>query len=360
MNIFSQKSEAFGLDISDLSLKMAKLTRTRGGLKLTSFGTWPIPPGIIEGGEIKDKKTLSQIIKESLKKVKGEKIKLKQVVCSLPEEKSFLDVIQLPQVEKEELQSAVAYELENYIPLPADRVYFDYEVNNKPVSSHLKRLEVLIVATPKEIVDSYLEVLKMGGLRPRVFEIECLAITRALVPRTKTSKSLLIIDFGGTRTTFVIFSGQSLRFTSTIPASSQKLTESISKILKVDLKKAEKLKRQHGLEGEKRVFEAMIPPLTDLVEQIKTHLDYYRFHKKRDRTVRNKKKLEKILLCGGGANLKGLIGFLTQNLKVAVELGNPWVNILESPLKELPELNFKESLGYTTALGLALRAIYGY
>ncbi len=356
LNVFSQKSEAFGLDISDLSMRMVKLAKKGGSLKLASFGAWTIPSGIIEEGEIKDKKTLSQIIKKSLREVQGKKLKLKSVVCSLPEEKSFLDVIQLPKIKQEELRTAVGYEIENYIPLPVEEVYFDCEII-KSVSSHPKNLEVLITATPKKIVDSYLEVLKMGGLLARVFEVECLSIARALVPGAKSLKPLLLIDFGGTRTTFIIFSGRNLRFTSTIPVSSQKLTESISKTLKVDLKKAEKLKRQHGLEGEKKVFEAMIPPLTDLVEQIKTHLDYYRSHEKGDKKVHNGKELGKILLCGGGANLKGLVAFLAQNLKVEIELANPWVNILETPLKEVPELSFKESLGYTTALGLALRAI---
>lgn len=42
-------------------------------------------------------------------------------------------------------------------------------------------------------------------------------------------------------------------------------------------------------------------------------------------------------------------------LKVPVELGNPWINILPKPLKEVPELPYEKSLGYTTALGLALR-----
>ncbi|MBZ9572719.1 type IV pilus assembly protein PilM [Patescibacteria group bacterium] len=359
LEILVQKPETFGLDISDLSLKMAKLEKKKGGLKLASFGAWRIPSGIIKGGEVRDKKTLAEIIKKALREVQGRKIKLKSAICSLPEEKSFLDVIRLPQIEKEELRTTVGYEIENYIPLPIEQVYFDCEII-EPVFNHPKYIEVLIAATPKKIVDSYLEVLKMGGLKPRALEVECLAIGRALVKSGKTSKPLLIIDFGETRTTFIIFSGRSLRFTSTIPVSSQKLTESISKTLKVNLKKAEELKLKHGLEGEKKIFEAMIPPLTDLVEQIKTHLDYYHSHEKEDRLLHDRKEMEKILLCGGGSLLKGLVGFLASNLKIGVKLGNPWVNILTEPLKEVPELPFEKSLGYTTALGLALRGVYGY
>ncbi|MCD6500866.1 type IV pilus assembly protein PilM [bacterium] len=357
-SIFSQKPEAFGLDISDRSLKMVKLAKTKGELKLSSFGNWPVPPGIIEEGEIKDKKRFGEIIKKVSQEIK-QKTKLKSAICSLPEEKSFLDVIYLPQVKKEELREAVSYEIENYIPLPVDQVYFDCEII-RPISTQQKQLEVLIVAAPKKLIDDYLKALKTGGLKPIVFELECLAIARALIKGERTQKPVLLIDFGETRTTFIIFSGQSLRFTSTIPISSQKLTESISKTLKVNLKKAEQLKQKEGLEGKKEVFEAMIPPLTDLVEQIKTHLDYYHSHEKKDRLKKDGRELAKILLTGGGANLKGLVGFLIQNLKINVELGNPWINILKSPLREVPQLSYKKSLSYTTALGLALRGIYGY
>jgi len=38
-------------------------------------------------------------------------------------------------------------------------------------------------------------------------------------------------------------------------------------------------------------------------------------------------------------------------------LANPWVNILPEGQRETPELLFEKSLGYTTALGLALRGI---
>ena len=358
MNFLKKKFNAFGLDISDLSLKIAKLEKTRDFLKLVSFGKGEIPPGIIEEGEIRDEKSLTEIIKNSLNQVKGKRLKTKYVIASLPEEKSFLDLIRIPKVKGEELASAVRFEVENHIPLPLEEVYFDFEKID-PISNHLKYQEVLVAACPKKIVDSYLRVLKKARLQPLVFEVESLSIVRALIKKGENSPPLLIIDFGGTRTSFIIYSGLSLRFTSTIPISSQGLTESIAKNLKISKKKAETLKIKEGLKGDKKVFEAMVPPLTDLIEQIKTLLRYYHTHVPKDQFLQNGKKMEKILLCGGGSLLKGLTEFLTQELKIEVKLGNPWVNILKSPIKEIPELPFEKSLSYTTALGLALRGVYG-
>jgi len=366
------KSESFGLDISDLSLKIVKLKKRGQFFELDSFLEEKIEPGIIKGGEIKDEKKLAEIIRESIKKVKGEKLKTNYVVASLPEEKAFLQVIQMPKIPEEDLKSAVIYEAENYIPTPLEEVYLDYQII-PPVYDHLDHLDILIAALPKKTVDPYLSALKLAGLRPKVLEIESLAIARALIKNGITTQPILLIDLGATRTSFIIFSGHSLRFTSSIPVSSSNFTEIISKNLGVSLAEAERLKIKHGLEekikikiGDEKtnlkkergeIFEALVPALIDLVQQIKKYLDYYQTHASHEHLPPDGKGVSKILLCGGGANLKGLPELLSLKLKIPVEIGNPWINILSEGKKEVAELSFEESLKYTTALGLALRGI---
>ena len=111
-------------------------------------------------------------------------------------------------------------------------------------------------------------------------------------------------------------------------------------------------------EGES-VFDCLIPALTDLTEQIKNYLEFYQSHAKHEhlKTSSVPSAISKIILCGGGAALKGIDSFLGLNLKIPVETANPWVNILRPPLREIPELSYDQSLRYTTALGLALRGI---
>ena len=350
------KPKAFGIDISDFSLKIANLKKRKNSLNLVSFGSSSIPPGIIEGGEVKDEKSLAEIIKKSLNQIKGEKIKTKYVVASLPEEKSFLDVVQIPLMKEEEIESAVRFEIESHIPLKLEEVYFDFQ-KIQSITDHKNYQEVLVTAVPKNIVEGYLGALKKAGFQPIALEVECLSVVRALIREEKISPPLLIIDFGGSRTTFLIFSGKSIRLTSSNPFSSQKLTKALSEKLKVSPKKAEKMKLKEGLIGEKKVSKVLFPLLTYMKGEIETHLEYYRSHGVGGKRRRGGKKIEKVLLCGGGANLKGLKEFFNSQLKLDVELGNPWVNILEQPLKEIPELPFEKSLSYTSALGLALRGI---
>jgi len=371
MEILSLKPEAFGIDISDLSFKIIKLKKRGKSLSLASFGEEKIKPGVIAGGEIKEEEKLAWFIKEGIKKVKGEKLKTKYVVASLPEEKAFLQVIQMPKMIEEDLKSAVIYEAENYIPLPIEEVYLDSQIV-PPVFDHLDHFDVLIACLPQKTVDPYLNSFKLAGLEPIAFEIESQAIARALIEDEVTDLPILLIDLGATRTSFIIFSGHSLRFTSSIPVSSGNFTEIISKNLGVSLAEAERLKIKYGL-GEKvkieignkkaelkrergKIFEALIPALVDLVQQIRKHLDYYQTHASHEHLPPDGKGVSKILLCGGGANLKGLPELLTLELKLPAEIGNPWINVLGEK-REAPELSSEESLKYTTAIGLALRGI---
>jgi len=362
LDFFTLKPATFGLDISDLSLKIIKFENRRGKLDLASWGEKRMQPGIIETGEIKKEDTLAENIRKAVSEVKGVRLKTKYVVVSLPEEKSFLQVIQMPKMSKEELESSIYYEAENYIPLPIDKVYLDFQVI-KPIQDHLDHTDVLINAIPKETIDPYVRSLKKAGLKPKVLEIESQAVIRALVKNSVSFSPLLLIDIGENRTSFIIFSGHSLRFTFSLPLSSKKITQAIADKLGIDFSQAEKIKKNYNLNEKdkdgksKDVFEAMTPVLVELVNQTKKHIDFYRTHASHEHLLPSETpgEIKKIILCGGGANLKGLDGFLEKQIGMPVEIGNPWINVFPESSAKKRVLSSARSLSFATAIGLALR-----
>ncbi|MCX6760715.1 MAG: type IV pilus assembly protein PilM [Candidatus Nealsonbacteria bacterium] len=361
LNFLNLKIESFGLDFSDSSLKIIKLEKKRGGLKLASFGEAFIRPGVIKNGEIKNKEILVKTIKKALLEVIGEKIKIKNVIVSLPEEKSFIEVIQMPKMQEEDLRSAVIYEAENYIPMPIDEVCLDSQIV-PATSGVLDHEDVLIAAFPKKTINFYIECLKESGLKPIVFETESLATSRALIKDEISDGPILIIDFGATRTNFIIFSGHSVRFTFSLPFYQQKLTEDIARSMKIDLVSAEKLKSKHGLflkksEEGQEIYYVLNNSLMGLVDQIKKYLDYYYTHIFHEHLPGNKRIIKKVLLCGGGSDLKGLDDFFSCELSLPIEFADPWVNVLSAEKKENAGISPKESLKYVTAIGLAIRGI---
>lgn len=354
----------FGLDLSDLTLKIVQLEKKSGGLILRSFLNKKIPEGLIVKGEIKNGKKVSKLIGEALERVKGKPIRTKYVNLALPEEKVFTKVIQLPKMKPEEVAEAIKWEAEANIPLERGKVYLGWEIIETLTSIHGERsrtidhLDVFLAACPKKIIDSYLKVLKNINLEVVAMEPESVAISRSLVEPSKAGEARLIIDLGAVRTEVIVFSNQSLRFTQEIPISSEDFTNVIAKELKLKRDKAERLKTKYGLDKTKmegRVFDALTPILTDLAEQIQKSITFYQEHATHEHTKDG--FVHKVMLCGGGAQLKGLVSFLTLTLKKKVELANPWINIMPTSkkAKELPPISKNESLAYTTAIGLALR-----
>jgi type IV pilus assembly protein PilM len=355
IDFFNLKPNIFGLDISDLSIKAVQLRKKKDFLDVFSFGEISLPAGIIKEGEIRDDKILSEKIKELIKKTKPHRLFSKYVIVSLPEEKAFIQVIQMPKLKEEDLKTAIIYEAENYIPFSIEDVYIDFQTI-KPVVGGFDHIDVLIAAIPRKTVDVYLNAISNADLIPLVFEIESMSIVRSLVKNEISPFPQLLIDFGAAKTSLIIHSGYSIRFTTSIPVSSNKFTDVISRAMQISFEEAEKMKIESGLK-KKEIFEALIPPLTDLVEQIKKYLDYYKTHSSHEHLSQEESGVSKIVLCGGGANLVGLKEFIASECGIPVVLGNPWVNIMSYPPKKIPSIHYKDSLRYTTSIGLALRGI---
>ncbi len=110
MGILDLKYETFGLDLNDFSLKIVKLKKKRHGFVLVFHNEIKIPRGVIEGGVIKNEEALVKIIKYACSSVKGKRLQVKYVVASLPEEKSFLQVVPMPKMSEEEFKLAVPFE----------------------------------------------------------------------------------------------------------------------------------------------------------------------------------------------------------------------------------------------------------
>lgn len=354
LDIFNLNLKAFGLDISDQSLKLVQLEKKRRNIKIRCFNEVNLKNDIIKKGVILKPDVLSEDIKSLVRKTKS--LSTKYIALSLPEERAFLQIISMPKMKEEELKNAVKYEAENYIPFSIEKMYLDCE----PVSCFEPKKdtqEVLLAALERETADSYLNVLDQAGLSPLVLETESQAIARAVVKDCKSRTPKMIMDIGANRTIFIIVLGNTPRFSASIPLSANVFTEAVSKTLKIDIKKAEELKRTCGLkrqtEQEKEIFDALTPAMADLTEQIKRHLDYYHDYAVEKGFADKAGNISEMLICGGGSNLIDLDKFLSEQLGITVKVANPLINISDS--KQLSAQ--KDILSFTVAIGLALRGL---
>ena len=341
-----------GLDISDRSVKyLAFNPRDRN--TLAGYGEIVLPEGMIISGEIQEEDALASIL---TKWIQGEGNMFRSYFfsVSLPEEKSFLRLIQLPKVRTEEVQNAIQWELEANIPLPQEELIYDYEVIESS-QTNLNHFDIVLTAFPKTLVESYTRVLKKSGIRLWALELESQAIVRASVAYARGRTGTILVEIGYSRASFIVFAGSTIFFTTTVELGGKVFEENIASNLKVSPEKAAALKKEVGLnkrEQEGRVFMALVPAIAVLADEIHRSIEYYQSHTAHIHGAAQ--DVQEILLAGGDANLFGLDTYLSVVLKIPVTRVDPFaaIGITNSTLPLIP---IKKSLAFVSSLGLALR-----
>lgn len=345
-----------GLDISGLTIKYLKFSPQGEKIDFDFFGEIEVPEGLIKDGEIKNEAGLAQVLEIWLEK-EGHPVLSNFVVVSLPEEKSFLRLVQLPKVKREEIANAVRWEIEANIPLASEEIIYDYEVIGLP-ENHLDHIDVVITAFPKTIVGSYLRVLKEAGLKVSALELESQALVRSTSTELRQKETKILVDIGRGRTSFIIVSGGAILFTDTISMGGRDFEKNIAKTVDVSPEQAVSLKEKNGLnkitEGG-RVYSALLPAVSLLAAELEKMTIYYKNHTAH--THGGSETIEEILLLGGDANLLGLDTFLSSSLKIPVRRGDPFASIKNRLKRPIPPIPKNKALKFSTASGLALRGL---
>lgn len=339
---------AVGIDISDDSIRFVELVKSKYGKILSKFGERKIPTGIVLNGEIQDVEKLS----EELKKIKEENY-IETIRASLPEEKVYLFQTHIPEdAEEDQIRSIVEFKLEEHVPLSPQEAVFDYEIINK--SDTKKHMDVAVAVYPQNTIEKYTAVFNNAGLLPLSFEIEAQAISRAVI-KNGDDQTYMIVDFGKMRTGLSIVSDCVLAFTSTLEVEEEGLSKAIMKYLSLPEAEVARIKNEEGLIGSKNNKE-LFTALLNVAETLKNNIDkYYRYWQTRvDEKGNRVHPIEKIIICGGNSNLKGLPEYLSGALNIPVERANVWTNAFSLD-DFIPEMNRFQSLSYATAVGLALR-----
>lgn len=353
--IFDLFPSSFGLDLSDLSIKAVWLDRSGDHDSIASFGSVPLALGNVVDGEIMNPEAVKAAVLNLMEKAGPKKIGTEKVICSLPETKAFLRIIALPKMGKDEVKEAIKWEIEANIPLTLDQVYYDWQILDLNVTEEKGKMSVLVVAVARSVVDQFTEVLESAGLEVIGLETESIAQARSLLAEKNDKETTLIVDIGDRRTSFLIAIGSTPCFTSSVPLSSQMVTEAISKALKISFDEAEMMKIKHGLGSlamKSPVLKAAEPVLESMAVEIERSIDFYL------NSLRYSSKVDSIVLCGGGSNMNGFLPYMTKRLGQPVESGNPWVNVRLG--REIPLIDRRQSVQYSTAIGLALRGLDEY
>jgi type IV pilus assembly protein PilM len=370
-NIITQKS-LIGLDIGAGTFRVVCLKPSSGLPVLTTYGSIKIPRGAIVEGEIIDIESVAASIAGLWKKTG---LKEKNVTIGIASQKVIVRLIELPFMEKEELGGAIQYQAQEFIAIPIEEAILDFQVVNEFVDEEEDRkIEVLLVAAQKDLVQTYVSALNMAGLEPEVIDVSSFAMVRSLIaaPSTvdlkKEQEALVLINISAGTTNIAVVENGIPRFTRVTTLAGGSFTQSLVDFLEIPFDEAEELKIKLGLppideenpviensnlseEESKKVKlaqEVLTRETFKFIDEVRRSLDYYLTQTK----IAN---IQSIVLTGNGSKLKNLPAYLEKGLQVKVEFGHPINKIkIDSSLKKEVEEN---ELSLAISIGLALRGI---
>lgn len=169
------------------------------------------------------------IIKRFLKK---NNIKTKYICVSVPRRQILASIIELPAIKKGLIAQALKYEIEGHIPYPIEEVYYDYQV----LGEQEKKINILLVAVRKEIVDSYLQLLSQVGINPLFVDVDSFGVINlclAVFSKEFKQHTVLLISGVVDCREISLFKNEKLQFTKSLPAllDDATLLEEIKKII---------------------------------------------------------------------------------------------------------------------------------
>lgn len=350
-----------GIDIGTSSIKLVQLGSEDSRLKLETYGLLEtygkveLVQGTLQTSSVN---LLGNQVVDLLKNLlEKSKVTSQDAILSIPVFSTFSAVMELPDMPYSEIETAIPYEARQYIPVPTSEVILGWNIIgkknkenlNSPEMDTVSKIEVLLVAVPKEVANKYAEIARMANLNLKAIELESFALSRSVIGDDKTPT--LIIDIGSKITNILIADNGYVMMNRGIDTSGNEITRVLSHGMNIDYRRAEMLKKEKGLSDKSnsdQVIRRIMLPVVDIITSEAKRISDLYFHK-------SNKKIERIFLCGGSAYLPGLTEHFSSMFNLPVIVGNPWGKIvypatLEPVLKQLAP-------SFCIAVGLAMREI---
>jgi type IV pilus assembly protein PilM len=332
----------FGLDIGTTSIKVVALKKEGKSLSLDAIALSPL----LSSGLLSESPVDQKVVADSIKSILNQAgLKEREVNLAIPESSVYTKILQMPQLSDQELAAALRWEMEQYIPMPIDKVRTDWQILQKSKSGD-KTMDVLLVAAPLSTIQKYESVLAFANLTPAAVETEIISVHRALHPLVSTMPSV-IVHLGASSTDVAVIKDGQLNIVFSIGVGGLAITRAIALDLGIDNKQAEDYKKAYGLTKDAfqgKIGKSLYPIIESIVGDIKKVMLSYKQNN-------NNEEIQQVVLSGGNAMLPGLDVFLTNTLNAQVVIGNCWsVNSIQN----VPDQVMADFSRFSVVVGLAM------
>jgi type IV pilus assembly protein PilM len=347
--IFGKKTHLTGLDIGSRTIKVAEIAETKKGRSLKSFGVTDIAPGIIGDDGINEPEAAAASIRELFKTYN---LKNRNIAMSIGGYSVIVKKINVQTMTEDKLQDTIKFEAEQYIPFDISEVNLDFQILGEN-EKNPNQMDVLLVAAKKEMVSDYINVVQMAGLNPCLVDVDAFAIQNIYEFNYDiTDENIALIDIGARKTSLNILKGNSSVFMRDVSLGCGQINQKIVSLINCSFEEAEQIKHSGQADSisQKDLDEIVTSVVDDWCTEIKRALDFFYSTYPDDH-------IERIVLSGGGGNIKEFRQLLAEETATEVETIKPFQNF------DIDEASFDSSYLERIApqaaicMGLTLRKV---
>jgi type IV pilus assembly protein PilM len=350
--LFSRKyRQLLGLDITTSSIKLIELALVGGQYRVESYAAEPTPPNSMNEKTLVDPEAVGEAIRRAVKRSGA---KSNEVAIAISGDAAITKVIQMPRgLRDSELEAQVEMQADQYIPFPMDEVSYDFEVLGQSEKDG-DSVDVLLVASRTENVSQRRSAVVAAGLSTRIVDVEAFALENACrlmthqMPDGGIDRSIAVVDFGASSTTFSVLRNLKVVYTRDFAFGGQQLTEEIMRTYGLSMEEAGRAKKEGGLPGNYQA-EVLDPFIDDMTQQVSRSLQFYLA------SGSGREQPDKILICGGCANIPGVADVVQSRVGISAERGDPLGQMKLSSRARAQAVQ-RDATALLTACGLALRS----
>ena len=345
-----KKPPLIGLDISSTAVKLLELSQQNGRYRVESYAVEPLPANSVVEKNIADVEAVGESIRRAVKR-SGTRNKAASVAVAGSSVITKI-IAMSATLSDDEMESQIELEADQYIPYPLDEVRMDFEILG-PTEKNPETVDVLLAASRSENVETRIAALEIGGMQPKVVDVEAYALENSFVllaeqlPEGGYDQTIAVIDVGATMTTLNVLHDRKIIYTREQVFGGKQLTEEIMRRYGLSYEEAGMAKRQGGL-PDNYLTEVLDPFKEAMTQQVSRSLQFF-FSSSQYNSV------DQIILAGGSASIPGIDEIIEDKIGTATSIANPFANMSLAP-RVKPQTLSNDAPALMIACGLALRS----
>jgi type IV pilus assembly protein PilM len=365
-NIFSKKTKGIGVELTSDRVNVARLKKKGQGFQLVTLASAEVPEGIFQEGQIMDSAAMAEIIQSVLAE---SKLKVRHAATAIPSGRDTVTrIIPVPaELDDRELREMVLnQEAGLYLPFPREEADVDYQKLGFFVDEDgIEKVQVLLVATRRDVTDSYIETFRQAGLAVDVLEISSFALIRTIRQQLRQftpQEAAAIVDIQFENTEISIVVDGVPQFSRTVPIGTYQVQTALSRAMNLPPSRNTDLLQGMTIPiipmdsmgtmptnptrgGVNPGTAAMLRVLGELADELRRSIDFY--HNQGENM-----EVAQLLLAGPGGSIGQLDEFFSQRLSLPASQVDP---VSAMSLETDQEITPAQRVGLGVVLGLGLR-----